>query len=270
MIMHIYNLTFLLLFQFSFPFNQRLEWSHLSPDDGQACKDGSEARLEKIHQYAIRSDGFFTDDINIFIRLRLENYNNESKTTGVFWKKEVMDDRQCVVISGWPAIFAYKQPNFVPYRASFSGEWKLNESKTVSGNFLCIYDVADRMWSKTMKIAEEAGFLTITVSNSFPEGRYTSHEKLTFDGTQGVVNYSTLPVTVGSKRKKFTVNRPGDGQTMTINSVVYMDINGEKSECNITEVWKLINSGRSISVHYDVASTLTGPRHEERQYDKIN
>jgi hypothetical protein len=154
-------------------------------------------------------------------------------------------------------------------RANFSGEWKLNQSKTVSGNFLCIYDVADRMWSKSMKISEEAEFLTINVSNSFPEGLYQSHEKLTFDGKQSEVNFGTLPVTIGEKRKKFTVNRSGDGQTMIVSSVVYMDINGKKSEYNVTEVWKLIDGGKSISVRYHLKSTLTGERIETRLYDKV-
>lgn len=156
------------------------------------------------------------------------------------------------------------------YRANFSGEWKLNQSKTVEGNFLCIYDVADRMWSKTMKIYQDVDFLTINVANSFPEGLYTSHEKLTFDSKESEVNHGTFPVSNGAKRKKFTVKWSGDGQTMTINSVVYMDMNDQKSEFNVVEVWKLINGGKSISVQSDLKSTSIGGRVMKRVYDKVN
>jgi hypothetical protein len=51
------------------------------------------------------------------------------------------------------------------HRANFSGEWKSKESISMGGNIVCSYGEGDRMLSKTMKIAEQADFLTIEVPN---------------------------------------------------------------------------------------------------------
>ena len=121
-----------------------------------------------------------------------------------------------------------------------------------------------------MKISEEVDFLVIDVANSFSDGVYTSQEKLSFGGKESEVNYGTLPAAVGSKKKKFSVTRTDDGHTITVKSVVYMDISGDKSEFYITEVWRLINGGKSISAEYHVKSTfLGGERFEKRVYDKV-
>ena len=54
------------------------------------------------------------------------------------------------------------------HRANFSGEWKSKESISMGGNIVCTYDEDDRMLSKTMKIAEQADFLTIEIPNPSP------------------------------------------------------------------------------------------------------
>ena len=154
--------------------------------------------------------------------------------------------------------------SMIPHRCNFSGEWKLNNLKTRDGNFLCIYDPSDRMWSKTMKIAEEANALTIQVSNSFPNLQvFSSREKLTFDGKESEVKH------VG-RSKKFTAKLSPDGRSMTVNSVVYCLIEGKNEEFKVTEIWKLMNGGNTIAVHYDVASISQGDRVEDREYDKVN
>ena len=80
-------------------------------------------------------------------------------------------------------------------RANFSGEWKLNESKSeLVGQFpLCIFG-GDRMRSKTMKIAGQADFLTVDVASSSPDGALvTRQEKLTFDGKESEATYVGTP-----------------------------------------------------------------------------
>ena len=56
---------------------------------------------------------------------------------------------------------------------------------------------------------------------------------------------------------------------MIVNSVVYCDIQGKKEEFKVAEIWKLINDGRSISVRYDLESTLIEARVMKRVYDKV-
>ena len=149
-------------------------------------------------------------------------------------------------------------------RADFSGEWKLNESKSelVRGQFpLCIFG-GDRMRSKTMKIAGHADFLTVDVASSSPDGALvTRQEKLIFDGKEREATF------VGSPRDKSTARWSDDGQTMTVNSVRSFDTNGETADFKVTEVWKLINDGKSISVQVNSSST-SGENTMKLVYDK--
>jgi hypothetical protein len=120
------------------------------------------------------------------------------------------------------------------------------------------------MWSKRMKIAEQANALTIEVSNSFPNvPAVASREKLTFDGKESEVNRP-------GRIKKFTAKLSPDRKTITINSFVSCLIQGKNEDFEVTEIWKLINDGNSIAVHYDLASTFEGARTEDRVYDKVN
>ena len=116
------------------------------------------------------------------------------------------------------------------------------------------------MLAKTMKIAEDANFITIEVSSSFPgTAPVTSQEKLTFDGKASEINYGP------ERGKKSTVKLSDDGQTMTVNSIVHLmvatpyhvDVQ-EQLFIYITEVWKLSKDGKSISVQASAKSTSWG------------
>ena len=137
------------------------------------------------------------------------------------------------------------------HRANFSGEWKSKESISMGGNIVCSYDEGDRMLSKTMKIAEQADFLTIEVPNPSPGAALaTSQEKLAFDGKASEINHGR------GRGKKFTVKLSADGQTMTVNSIVHLMIDQKQVFVNVTEVWKLSNDGKSISVQTNAKSTI--------------
>ena len=146
------------------------------------------------------------------------------------------------------------------HRANFSGEWKSKESISMGGNIVCLYDEGDRMLSKTMTITEQADFLTIEVPNSSPGAALaTSQEKLAFDGKESEINHGR------ERGKKFTLKLSADGQTMTVNSIVHLmtavpfSINTQKQQfVYVTEVWKLSNDGKTISVQANAKSTLFG------------
>jgi len=139
------------------------------------------------------------------------------------------------------------------HRANFSGEWKSKESISMGGNIVCLYDEGDRMLSKTMKIEQQADFLTIEVPNPSPGAALvTSQEKLAFDGKASEINHDQ------GRGKKFTVKLSADGQTMTVNSIVHLMIAQKQEFVNVTEVWKLSNDGMSISVQANATSTLSG------------
>jgi hypothetical protein len=165
-----------------------------------------------------------------------------------------------ILLTGVIYFAVHAQQKNGTHRANFSGEWKSKESISMGGNIVCSYNSGDRMLAKTMKIAEQANFLTVEVSSSFPGAALvTSQEKLTFDGKESQINYGR------ERGKKFTVKLSADGQTMTVNSIVHLmvaipyHINVQKQAfCYVTEVWKLSNDGNSISIQANAKSNLFG------------
>jgi hypothetical protein len=159
------------------------------------------------------------------------------------------------------------------HRASFSGEWKSKDSISMGGNIFCVYVGGDRMNSKTMKIAEQADFLTIEIPNPSPGAALaTSQEKLAFDGKEREINQGR------ERGKKFTVKLSADGQTMTVNSIVHLmvptpyhvDVQ-EQMLVYVTEVWKLSNDGKSISVQANAKTTdWGGERSWKTVFDKAS
>ena len=158
------------------------------------------------------------------------------------------------------------------HRANFSGEWKSKESIAMGGNIVCCYNPGDRMLAKTMKIAEQVNFLAVEVSSSFPDtAPVTRQEKMAFDGKASEIDNGP------GRGKKFTVKLSADGQTMTVNSTVRLmvatpyHVNVQKQTfVYITEVWKLSNDGRSISVQANAKSSLFGAgRSWKTVFDKV-
>ena len=156
-------------------------------------------------------------------------------------------------------------------RATFSGHWKAKEAISMGGNIFCSYDASDRMASKSMKIVEQANFLTIENADSDATSD-KSREKLTFDGKTRQINHSQ------GNRKTFSANLSHDGQTMTIKSIVYFmtgtpyKVNvQQQAYTNVTEVWNLSKDGKSIAVLAKAKSNIC---EEERTwktvFDKIN
>lgn len=148
-------------------------------------------------------------------------------------------------------------------RANFSGEWKFNESKSEHvGQFpLCIFG-NDRMRSKTMKIAAHADFLSVDVATSSTDGALVTRQaKLAFDGREIETTF------VGRPRDNSTATWSDDGQTMTVNSVRSFDPKGETADFKVTEVWKLIDDGKSISIQV-TSSSVSGEKTMKLVYDK--
>jgi hypothetical protein len=114
----------------------------------------------------------------------------------------------------------------------------------MGGNIVCTYNSGDRMLAKTMKITDHVNFLTIDADGAFPgDAPVKRREKLTFDGKASQINHGE------GRRKKFAVKWSADGQTMTVNSTVFLKYPQQKQQfVYVTEVWKLSNDGKSISV----------------------
>ena len=180
-----------------------------------------------------------------------------------------------ILLTGVIYFAAQAQQENGTHRAGFSGEWKSKESISMGGNIVCCYYSGDRMLAKTMKITEGANFLIVEVSSSFPgTTAVTSQEKLAFDGkeSESQINHSR------EWGKKFTVKLSADGQTMTVNSIVHNMVPTpyhvnvlEQMLVYVTEVWKLSDDGKSISVQANAKSNLFGgERSWKTVFDKAN
>lgn len=128
--------------------------------------------------------------------------------------------------------------------ADFKGEWTFNEqkSKLAEGRF--------RMNAQKLKVTQEGDALVVERTSASPNGEsFVTTEKLTFDGK------TAESTAFGNSKKKSTATWSQDGQQMTINSTINVDMNGNQFEIKIVEVWKLIDGGKSISVDYTSTST---------------
>jgi len=180
-----------------------------------------------------------------------------------------------ILLAGVLYFAVQAQQKNAAHRADFSGEWRSKESISMGGNIVCCYNPGDRMLAKTMKITEGANFLIVEVSSSFPgTAPVASQEKLAFDGkeSESQINHSR------EWGKKFTVKLSADGQTMTVNSIIHkmvptpyhVDVQ-EQMLVYVTEIWKLSNDGKSISVQANAKSNLfDGGRSWKTVFDKAN
>ena len=176
-----------------------------------------------------------------------------------------------ILLTGVIYISVQAQKKNAPQRANFSGQWKAKEAISIGGNIFCSYDAGDRMAAKSMKIVEQADFLTIE-NPDLDAASTKSREKLIFDGKTRQISLSK------ENRKAFSVHLSNGGQTMTIRSIAYFTT-GTPSKVNVkqqaytdvTEVWNLSNDGKSIAV---LAKAKSNIWKEERSwktvFDKID
>ncbi|MDB5191385.1 MAG: hypothetical protein JWQ96_948 [Segetibacter sp.] len=148
------------------------------------------------------------------------------------------------------AIAAIKYAN-----ANFSGDYTLNEGKSTLGQF------GARMSAKKLKVDGQAESMTVTRTITGQNGDNTTTEKLTFDGKP---SESTV---FGNNKKYSTAKWSEDGQTLTVNSSMTFERNGEKMEFKATEVWKLAEDGKTLTIE-TTSTSSRGTNTTKLVYDK--
>jgi hypothetical protein len=154
------------------------------------------------------------------------------------------------------AAFAFMSIAATPAdKANFSGSWKLNEQKSDLGQY------GGRMTARTLKLEQKDDGLSIERVTNFNGEDRTSTEKLSFDGKE---NENTV---FGTTKKKSTAKWSDDGQTLTVNSVIVFERDGQSMEIKSTETWKLINDGQNLSFESTSTSQM-GTNTVKAVYDK--
>ncbi|MEJ2055367.1 MAG: hypothetical protein P8X42_15735 [Calditrichaceae bacterium] len=128
----------------------------------------------------------------------------------------------------------------------FSGTWVLDESKIESG------DQGPRMTASKLTVKQDEKQLTIErfISNSF-RGDFTRSENVMLDGKE-TINKSNFG------DRKLTASWSDDKKSLTINSVLEMNRNGQDFKMTGTEIWTLLDSGSVLKID----QTRMSPRGE--------
>ena len=145
---------------------------------------------------------------------------------------------------------------FVIAKADFKGDWAFNEGKSKLG------EGRFRAAPQKMKVTGEGESVTIERTSNTPNGEtMTSFEKLSFDGKAAE---STV---FGSMKRSSVGAWSANGEEMTINSTISGERNGQTFEFKVTEVWKLLDGGKTLSIDYTSVSQR-GTNNQTFVYDK--
>jgi len=121
------------------------------------------------------------------------------------------------------------------YKSNFSGEWKLNESKSELGEF-------GRFAVRAIKADQKEETITITrTSPSFNGDEMTYSETLSYDGKE------TETSIYGTSKRKSSGKWSDDGKSLTINYVLLLDFNGQTTEIKGNELWTLSQDGKNLT-----------------------
>jgi hypothetical protein len=117
-------------------------------------------------------------------------------------------------------------------RVNFSGDWKLDESKSELGDF------GGRV-ALSLKAEQKENEITITrTTPGFNGGDpVTTTVTLTYDGKV------TESEGFGGAKRKSTAKWSEDGQTLTVNSTIVFERDGQTSEFKSTETWTMTKDG---------------------------
>jgi hypothetical protein len=117
-------------------------------------------------------------------------------------------------------------------RPNFSGDWKLDESKSELGEF------GGRV-ARSLKADQKDNDITIArTTPGFNGGDpVTTTLILTFDGKV------TESEGFGGSKRKSTASWSADGSTLTVNTTTMFERDGQTSEFKTTETWTLTKDG---------------------------
>ena len=136
-----------------------------------------------------------------------------------------------------PALFFFSF-TMMADRANFSGDWKLNESKSELGEL-------GGFVARSLKVEQKENAVTITrTTPGFNGGDpVTTTVTLTYDG-----KITESEGYAGSKRKS-TAKWSDDGSTLTVNNTITFERDGQTNEFKSTETWTIKDGLLSIVTH---------------------
>lgn len=139
--------------------------------------------------------------------------------------------------------------------SDFSGEWKLNESKSELGQMA-------RFATRTIKADQKDDAITIAqTSPSFNGDDVTITQTLSYDGKE------TETALFGNSKRRSNAKWSDDGKTLIINYTLELDFGGQTSEVKGTETWNLSDDGKTLTIQIN-SSSQRGDFSSKAVYDK--
>jgi hypothetical protein len=142
--MKIHHLAFLSLFQFSFAFDQALEFPQSPPlpdgsqkrdkavaanvifrsaDGAQTWQDISEGLPENLLGDGIPRDRFLPNGNGIYLRTGNGMYYSKPNSTALFWKKEIFPDNLGRIVAGKTGMLAFNYGGQFLQKINGTGLW---------------------------------------------------------------------------------------------------------------------------------------------------
>jgi len=164
--------------------------------------------------------------------------------------------KKALILSAFAFTVIASSAAIVFANADFSGEWKLNESKSTLGQF-------GGRTAKKLKIEGNVESIAIQRASTNQAGEeMITNEKLTFDDKE---SESTV---FGNNKKKSKAKWSDDGKTLTVKSTIVFDRNGESMEIKTTEIWTLMDDGKTLSIE-STSTSSRGTNITKLIYDKV-
>lgn len=136
------------------------------------------------------------------------------------------------------AIFCLCTSATLLFVVNFSGDWKLNESKSELGQF-------GRGAARAIKVvSSDANGIVIERTTTNRDGEtVVRKESLTFDGKE----FETTGG-FGNSKRKMKAKWSDDGNAMVIDAVTIVDRDGQTMEIKQSETWKLSADGNTLTI----------------------
>lgn len=148
-----------------------------------------------------------------------------------------LSSRKTMFVIG-AAIFCLCTSATMLFVVNFSGDWKLNESKSEIGQF-------GRGAARAIKVvSSDANGIVIERTSTNRDGEaVVRKENLTFDGKE----FETTGG-FGNSKRKLKAKWSADGNAMIIDAVTIVDRDGQTMEIKQSETWKLSADGNTLTI----------------------
>jgi hypothetical protein len=141
-------------------------------------------------------------------------------------------------------------------KTNFAGEWVLSKEKSKMTE-------RQRIIFSRLAVNQSGNDLTISRTGQSPDGQeFTMEEKISLDGKESENNFFD-----GMVKKKSTTKWSGDEKTLTINSAIVFNRDGNEMNMKSTEIWDLAKSPAALTINYS-STTPNGEIKDTYVYDK--